>query len=239
MSSGFREDLSAHGHSPFTDHPALTPGPDTNVHAGPSASVPGTPPLDANPPGIENPTPIPGTPATLYTNPFSTPARGSYVGDATPSPLPTRLILEDDAPRNASDIPVPVLSEKGPIGTKRRPLFIWLGIGAAAIVVIVLAVVLPVFFTVIRNHPSSSGGARGSASNPESPTGATTGGDGSVITLANGTSFTYTNTFGGFCTSSLKYRFSVANVTSYITSPSPVLLRSIVTSNHSRSLEPV
>lgn len=92
---------------------------------------------------------------------------------------------------------------------RRNRLYMWLGIGAAAIVVIVLAVVLPVYFTVIKKHNSSgsarggTGGATGSsgdATNPESPTGAVTGGDGSTITQSDGTTFTYKNPFGGFCT---------------------------------------
>ncbi|KAI0060559.1 glycoside hydrolase family 5 protein, partial [Artomyces pyxidatus] len=78
----------------------------------------------------------------------------------------------------------------------KRPL-LWL---AAAIVlaVVVLAVVLPVYFVVIKPKKSSSGGGGGGAANPESPTGATTGGDGSTIQLANGQTFTYTNPFGGY-----------------------------------------
>lgn len=89
----------------------------------------------------------------------------------------------------------------------KRPLF-WL-ITAAAIIIIVLAVILPVYFTVIKPHnDSTSGGSSasggGSGSNPSSPTGATTGGNGTeVIDSATGEKFTYTNAFGGFCECSL------------------------------------
>lgn len=84
----------------------------------------------------------------------------------------------------------------------KRPLF-WL-ITAAAIIVIVLAVILPVYFTVIKPHNDSTSGSSasggGSGSNPSSPTGATTGGNGTeVIDSATGEKFTYTNAFGGFC----------------------------------------
>ncbi|KAI0759749.1 glycoside hydrolase [Trametes elegans] len=166
-------------------------------------------------------------PGARYSNPFSPPGtpavRDSYAGSlgaATPSPAASRPLL-DDASRQASDVPLAAdaggaagLSEKGgrsdsALGAppKRRRLYMWLGVGAAAIVVVVLAVILPVYFTVIKkndNSPSSgaarggSSGSGGAAPNPESPTGAVTGGDGSTITLADGTTFTYKNAFGGF-----------------------------------------
>jgi len=76
---------------------------------------------------------------------------------------------------------------------------------AAAIVVIVLAVVLPVYFVVIRKHntnsSSSSGSGSGSGSSSSggsSKSNAKTGGDGSTVTLANGTTFIYNNSFGGY-----------------------------------------
>ncbi|EJF55770.1 glycoside hydrolase [Dichomitus squalens LYAD-421 SS1] len=82
--------------------------------------------------------------------------------------------------------------------SRRRRLYIWLGVGIAAIVIIVLAVVLPVVLT--KSHSGHSGNKSGgsSGSNPESPTGAVTGGDGSTVVMSDGTSFTYTNKFGGF-----------------------------------------
>ncbi|KAI0751685.1 glycoside hydrolase superfamily [Daedaleopsis nitida] len=184
--SSFHEDLPHH--SPFGDSSAPTPEPVNET-------LPHTPSTDTH---IAE---IPSTPAAPSTNPFATPARNSYVGLATPSSAPPRPILSEDVNRNESD--VPVLNEKYPgVSTprRRRPL-IWLGIIAAAIVVIVLAVVLPVYFTVIKkNSGSSPGGGRsgGSASNPESPTGAITGGDGSLIMMTDGTTFTYNNPFGGF-----------------------------------------
>ncbi|KAJ3512182.1 hypothetical protein NMY22_g15409 [Coprinellus aureogranulatus] len=67
-----------------------------------------------------------------------------------------------------------------------------------------------IYFLVIRkqNAPSQSSssgsttppdnGDTGSNGSPGEPRGATTGGDGSTVTMANGTTFTYTNSFGGF-----------------------------------------
>ncbi|KAI0666164.1 glycoside hydrolase [Trametes maxima] len=172
---------------------------------------------------LENAVNIPDTPGptgTPYSNPFSLPGtpvvRESYVGAGTPSTGASRALLSEET-RLPSDAPLVApgaglgaadLSEKaGPAAAapaRRRRLYMWLGIGAAAIVVIVLAVILPVYFTVIKKHNGSGGGGLGrpgsgaASSNPESPTGAVTGGDGSTITLADGTTFTYKNAFGGF-----------------------------------------
>lgn len=94
----------------------------------------------------------------------------------------------------------------------RRP--VWLAIALGALVALILAIVLPVYFTVIHksnnssskvsNNPTgtSSGTARptpsGSPNNPNNPSGAITGGNGSTVTSGN-TSFVYTNPFGGYC----------------------------------------
>ncbi|KAG1870210.1 glycoside hydrolase family 5 protein [Suillus subalutaceus] len=81
----------------------------------------------------------------------------------------------------------------------RRPLF-WL-IAFAVVAVVVVAVVLPIYFVVIKPHNYSTNGASvgGSGSgNSTSPTGiTTTGGNGSLITVADGMTFTYLNPFGG------------------------------------------
>ncbi|RPD62162.1 glycoside hydrolase [Lentinus tigrinus ALCF2SS1-7] len=200
MSSGSRDDLPAH--SPFADDASARQSVallDESVAATPLANA------SATAESLQL-----GTPPTPYANPFSppeTPARNSYIGSATASPDPSRPILSEDANRNDPGAPLTeagVLSEKPRPINRRRRLFIWLGVGAAAIVVVVLAVILPVYFTVIKKSSSSSGsgasggGSGGSSTNPESPTGATSGGDGSVITLSDGSSFTYSNKFGGF-----------------------------------------
>lgn len=196
MASGSREDFI--GPSPFRDSAAPS-------HNASLLSTPLPEPMNL---GAETP----GTPATPYTDPFSTPAQNSYTGlpPGTPA-LPSRPVLSEHDRRQASDAPLnpgAAMSEK-PVATPvRRRRLLWLGVAAAAIIVIFLAVFLPIFFTVIKKKSGSSSSAGpGSSSssspgsNPESPTGATTGGDGSVIQLADGTSFTYRNPFGGTCAS--------------------------------------
>jgi hypothetical protein len=98
---------------------------------------------------------------------------------------------------------------------RRRSLFtrrlFWFAL-AAIVVVVVLVVILPVYFTVIKpknntasgitNNPDQDGPQPTSNpgdGNPKTPKGLTTGGDGSIVTLDNGTQFTYHNQFGGFC----------------------------------------
>lgn len=66
---------------------------------------------------------------------------------------------------------------------RRRKSRVWLKVGAVALISIVLVVFLPVFFLVIRKNLHKN---------------RFTGGDGSVVTLQNGTKFTYKNPFGGF-----------------------------------------
>ena len=94
----------------------------------------------------------------------------------------------------------------------RRPIF-W-AVAAAAIVAVILAVILPVYFTVIKPKNNTSlgsgpgnntqgNGTDNGGDNPEPPPkppqGLITGGDGSTVTMENGTEFTYRNPFGGYC----------------------------------------
>ncbi|KAG2015233.1 exo-beta-1,3-glucanase [Coprinopsis cinerea AmutBmut pab1-1] len=95
---------------------------------------------------------------------------------------------------------------------KRRPLLIAL-LALLALAIVVLAVVLPVYFKVIKprqNRDGSTDGSSGSgtdgneSTSAPSPTGSatptnpTSGGDGSTVTTEDGTTFTYSNQFGGF-----------------------------------------
>lgn len=91
---------------------------------------------------------------------------------------------------------------------KKRGLILWLAC-LAALVVLVLAIVLPVYFAVIqKSSPSSTaskdktsstpGSDPGSGSNNTASTLATTGGDSSEVTTEDGSTFTYSNSFGGF-----------------------------------------
>ncbi|KAJ4471412.1 glycoside hydrolase family 5 protein [Lentinula aciculospora] len=92
--------------------------------------------------------------------------------------------------------------------TKRRRLIIMSLVGLGVLAVIVLAVVIPVYFEVIKpkqkqdNVASSSSAGSSSvgsgSGNPASPSGATSGGDGSEVITDNGTTFTYKNSFGGY-----------------------------------------
>ncbi|KAF5367021.1 hypothetical protein D9758_003863 [Tetrapyrgos nigripes] len=127
---------------------------------------------------------------------------------ATASPSPYYVT---PSPQPPSDLAL--FSEKTrttPFWRRRRVVFI----GVVSLIIVVLVVILPVYFEVIRPKHSSdsaaSGGVRGSggngsggngggpSSNPSSPSGAITGGDGSKIITENGTTFIYNNPFGGF-----------------------------------------
>jgi hypothetical protein len=104
--------------------------------------------------------------------------------------------------------------ESKPTKTGRRRLILAL-IALAVLVVVALAVVLPVYFTVIKPNQNntytsaqstsdgggSSGGGNGGGGGNTGNTQVTTGGDGSTVTTSDGSTFTYTNKFGGFCTS--------------------------------------
>jgi glucan 1,3-beta-glucosidase len=71
------------------------------------------------------------------------------------------------------------------------------------LIILAAAVVLPIYFLVIKPGPraASSAGSDGGGPGFGSPTstGAITGGDGSVVTTDNGSTFIYNNPFGGFC----------------------------------------
>jgi glucan 1,3-beta-glucosidase len=108
-----------------------------------------------------------------------------------------------------------ILSEKQAIYGRpknRRRLFI-IG-GAVAAVLLILAVVLPVIFTVVKKDNKKNGGQSGSSSDHSSSAHASstgtassgkpvanvaiTGGDGSEVTMEDGSKFTYKNSFGGY-----------------------------------------
>ncbi|TFK50803.1 glycoside hydrolase family 5 protein [Heliocybe sulcata] len=126
---------------------------------------------------------------------LSTP-RDSYAS----TPTQKEPLLEQDASARNSDVP----REYDPraSGAARKPWYkrpLWLAVGAAAFVAVVLVIVLPIVFTVGKKHGLAGGsGTDGSGSNPQSPTGATTGGNGSEVIMEDGTKFTYINNFGGF-----------------------------------------
>ncbi|KAJ7212469.1 glycoside hydrolase superfamily [Mycena haematopus] len=129
-----------------------------------------------------------------------------------PSPNNSTSLLPSSAPRRRADAEPSYGTEPkgGPAQRRRR-----LGLGAlAALVVVVLAVVLPVYFLVIKKHKSTtassslgSGDSGGGSGNNGTSTGtggaapivgAVRGGDGSTVITANGDSFIYNNSFGGY-----------------------------------------
>ncbi|KXN85497.1 putative glucan 1,3-beta-glucosidase D [Leucoagaricus sp. SymC.cos] len=88
--------------------------------------------------------------------------------------------------------------------TKSRRKIIILAV-LTGLILIALAVVIPLYFAVIRPKPvGNSNSDHGSDNNsnqdqPNKPeTRVVTGGDGSVITMEDGTKFTYRNPFGGY-----------------------------------------
>lgn len=72
----------------------------------------------------------------------------------------------------------------------------------AALIIIIVAIVVPIYFTVIK--PKTNPGSRAVSSSPTqtagsaTPSQTVTGGDGSIITMEDGTTFTYKNQFGGY-----------------------------------------
>ncbi|TDL22966.1 glycoside hydrolase [Rickenella mellea] len=81
----------------------------------------------------------------------------------------------------------------------------------AALIILIVAVIVPIYFTVIKKNNKSTGAAApahttgsggggnpGNSSNPNNPHTLITGGDGSLVTTSDGSTFTYVNKFGGF-----------------------------------------
>lgn len=136
------------------------------------------------------------------------PIRGSVLSSTDASPRGSKLTLPTtSAPLLHKE--APVYAEATHANTRKRSLLKWVIAAAVLLVVVVLAVVLPVYFTVIKpnNHRSvasvpgpSDDNHTSAAPTPSSvPRVAITGGDGSTVTADDGSTFTYTNKFGGFC----------------------------------------
>ena len=166
----------------------------------PEESIPSTPTASSDKAlvdtsGDDN---APLQPPPLLTN--LTPSGGSLRESLAPSGEPLVPETEKNLEGNVDAQP----DRRGSL--LKRPVF-WFVV-AAAIVAVALAVVLSVYFTVIKpkNNTSIGGGGNnntggdGGSNPPPKPTGdLTTGGDGSTVTMENGTQFTYRNPFGGFC----------------------------------------
>lgn len=98
--------------------------------------------------------------------------------------------------------------EKTPLDSRRPSRTKWILAGAGVLIVALIVIIVPVYFTVIKpKNTSSESNISSSNENPSNNTppittpdethGITTGGDGSIVTTANG-NFTYKNPFGGF-----------------------------------------
>ncbi|KAJ7120635.1 glycoside hydrolase family 5 protein [Mycena filopes] len=75
-----------------------------------------------------------------------------------------------------------------------------IGLGAlAAVVIVAAAVVLPVYFLVIKKHNDAAAASRAANTGGKGAVvGAVTGAGGSTVTTADGASFVYNNSFGGY-----------------------------------------
>ncbi|KAF8132038.1 glycoside hydrolase family 5 protein [Boletus edulis] len=113
--------------------------------------------------------------------------------------------LLEDGKRFSEASATPVLPNLGSSrkpSIVRRPIF-WI-IALVVFIIAAAAVVIPVYFFVIKPRSNLSSSPTSSSSPPGTsgpgPTGKnlTTGGNGSVITTSDGTTFTYINNFGGF-----------------------------------------
>ncbi|TFY74858.1 hypothetical protein EWM64_g9153 [Hericium alpestre] len=164
-------------------------------------------------------TPVSENGSSVYAlNPQSLSARGS--------PQPQDERYRDDPRGTPGDDEEPgvsmsplggprYLSEKrstyAPPAAKSRRNILLL-VAGAALIVIAVAVVVPIYFAVIKPHSnnadSKGGAAQGSGASSDSPTATDTpqstnnravitGGDGSTVTMDDGTTFKYQNSYGG------------------------------------------
>ncbi|KAF7328260.1 Glycoside hydrolase family 5 protein [Mycena venus] len=135
--------------------------------------------------------------------PASSPNNSTALLPTTSSPAPGATAERSYGAAYPSDSSSPA---------KKRGLLRF-GALAAALIVVILAVILPVYFLVIKKHndnaaSSAIGGSGSGGSGNNSTTsggggggkivGAVTGGDGSTVTTANGETFVYNNSFGGY-----------------------------------------
>jgi len=167
---------------------------------GAATPVPGTPSVFSDRNAVDSPlvSPTPNRLSSFTPSIGEQSARNSILGAApaisaavpdTTSAEPKETATEAAAKEEAGgDVPAPRRSRKR----------ILIAGAVVAIIVIVLAVVIPVVL-VVKKHSSgsTSGSSSAAGGSPHSPTGATTGGNGSVIETADGSTFVYINNFGG------------------------------------------
>lgn len=90
--------------------------------------------------------------------------------------------------------------------SRRRNVIVLAALGG--VILLIVIVVVPVYFLAIKPHSNKSSSSQSSHSTATSPSStgspsspksaAITGGDGSTVTMDDGTTFTYHNSFGGF-----------------------------------------
>lgn len=130
----------------------------------------------------------------------------AYPPGASP---PTGAYRDDPSGRHRDISEKQELYEAPRAKTKRKGL-IWAAI-CCGLVIVIAAVVVPVYFFVIKKSGGGSGGSSGgnnsgnsqgggstSTTGSNTPQVVTTGGDGSIVTKSDGTTFTYKNTLGGY-----------------------------------------
>ncbi|KAJ3996200.1 glycoside hydrolase family 5 protein [Lentinula boryana] len=157
----------------------------------------------------------PGTPLPLgEADRFLEQPRASFLDSNTgnsvqSTPNNSSPLLVSNKPESDGFEHEPQQAKPGSESKRRRPIILAL-VGLGILAVIVLAVILPVYFKIIKpkqnqnDSASPASASAGSSSvgsgsgNPASPSGATSGGDGSEIILDDGTTFTYKNSFGGY-----------------------------------------
>lgn len=148
----------------------------------------------------------------------------NYGGVTTPSQRDSFAGTYRDDPNESGfygeQVPIGSLSQGKYLGDKRaiyappreksKRKYLLLGV-LGALMLIIAAVLVPLYFVVFKKHDGSTsdnnngttGGGGGDGGNSSSPTGTpqgttvVTGGDGSKVTLEDGSTFTYSNAFGG------------------------------------------
>lgn len=141
---------------------------------------------------------------------FSSPRDSYAASQGLGTPTPSARLLENHDSNGVEETTERAFPEKhSNVGQNRKSFPLRSFIGLVVFVVVVLAVVLPVYFVIIRpkqHHTNNTAvqPAPTSTSIPgQSPSSSpsshpTTGGDGSLVTVSDGSNFTYRNSFGGF-----------------------------------------
>ncbi|KAL0946390.1 hypothetical protein HGRIS_012619 [Hohenbuehelia grisea] len=168
--------------------------------------------------------PLPNDSDSAYASSLGMEApRASYLAPSDRAPSSSQLISAADKQESSAYAAQPGGTDgDSPRRRKRLPLI--LGV-IAGLIALILIIVLPVYFTVIKPKnnvntaaasPASSGSSSDSGnsgsgnSEPGKPATAAafTGGDGSTIIKEDGSTFTYSNKFGGFWVSDPKDPFN-------------------------------